>query len=580
MKPSRVGWSAYVKLAVQLFVDLKRAKIMIIQPTEKEAIDYAAEDIDCMFDPVHGVPCLKGLMGSRKTTKGGLKVTALFKQLVNGALIHLVNAATPRSARRVARNPIFAEEPAAYDSPEGDTLQNFFQRAGTFPDPFFTIGGTPIYPNDYMEQAFKKGDQQYRYYPCIHCGHYQQLRWEQFVIDGLYEGQFQCENCGGHIEYKHLRRMDDHAGWACPLGLDRSNQILKDGFPSWWSPHVGPGMSYHPAAAWPELVKRYKYALAQLKIGNPDPMQTFHNTDRGIPWEDSIAGKLTADGLTARRNNTAAGNGYTSDSIPAGVLLITIGVDVQGGDESVGQGLHVHIWGWGRGEESWHIAFHEIECDPAREGELARALEPLRAITWRREDGAELQWTLGIIDEGGNATEEVRRFCALNVGRWAPVKGMPGEGLKAPAIISNGKAVAFTGKNKAANNPRRDLLNYHLGYDRSVTMLKKRLSIENPGPGYIHFGTAATDSVLAEMFPWKRVYKNRGRTQQHWVKPRGERDEAGDCWRMAYAGLLLVQRRYNSATMWDQLESAALATRAGQPVGLTKSSLLKGLRFR
>jgi hypothetical protein len=33
------------------------------------------------------------------------------------------------------------------------------------------------------------------------------------------------------------------------------------------------------------------------------------------------------------------------------------------------------------------------------------------------------------------------------------------------------------------------------------------------------------------------------------------RDEAGDCTRYAYAALQLVSRRYNRATMWDQLEA-------------------------
>jgi hypothetical protein len=33
------------------------------------------------------------------------------------------------------------------------------------------------------------------------------------------------------------------------------------------------------------------------------------------------------------------------------------------------------------------------------------------------------------------------------------------------------------------------------------------------------------------------------------------RDEAGDCTRYAYAAMQLVSRRYNRATMWDQLEA-------------------------
>jgi phage terminase large subunit GpA-like protein len=40
------------------------------------------------------------------------------------------------------------------------------------------------------------------------------------------------------------------------------------------------------------------------------------------------------------------------------------------------------------------------------------------------------------------------------------------------------------------------------------------------------------------------------------------RDEAGDCTRYAYAAMQLVSRRYNRATMWDQL-AAQLAASVG-----------------
>lgn len=79
--------------------------------------------------------------------------------------------------------------------------------------------------------------------------------------------------------------------------------------------------------------------------------------------------------------------------------------------------------------------------------------------------------------------------------------------------------------------------------------------MEQPGPGYLHLGTAATDQFLAELFPWKRMPKrDNGQTVYSWVLPRGARDEGGDCTRYAYAAFQLVARRYNRATMWDQLE--------------------------
>ena len=88
--------------------------------------------------------------------------------------------------------------------------------------------------------------------------------------------------------------------------------------------------------------------------------------------------------------------------------------------------------------------------------------------------------------------------------------------------------------------------------------LQGRLRNDTPGPGYLHLGQAATDQFLAELFPWKRRAKMvKGFTRYEWHLPAGEHDEGGDCTRMAYAALQLVARRYNRASMWDQLEASA-----------------------
>ena len=128
--------------------------------------------------------------------------------------------------------------------------------------------------------------------------------------------------------------------------------------------------------------------------------------------------------------------------------------------------------------------------------------------------------------------------------KGAPQKGKP--------LLGRGVPVDVNRKNQAAT--KRGVLLYHVGYDASVNHLQGRLRVEQPGPGYLHLGEASTDQFLAELFPWKRMPKrDKGQTTYSWVLPPGSRDEGGDCTRMAYAALQLVCRRYNRATMWDQL---------------------------
>lgn len=568
-KPSRVGWSEYVKQGIQFFSCWRPSKIMIVQPTDSEVAAYSKEDIDPLFRENTGVPVLAGLLSNKKA-KNQARNSYNFKQLANGAIIHLVNAATPRSARRVARNVIFFEEPAAYDSPEGDTIANLLQRAGTFWDPFFTIGGTPVSPNDYMDQQYKKGDQQHRYYPCPHCHHYQQLAWERFVKEGPDSGKVECENCKELIEYRFLMWMDSHAGWACPLGLDRSQQKLRDGVPIWRSFQVGVGASYHPAAAWPEVVGRYQTALEQLRRGNTDPMQTFHNTDLGIPWQDTLSAQISADGLSARRLQAEHGNGYgpTADQplwrVPNGVLLLTAGGDTQGGGGSAGQRLVVSIWGWGRGDEGWHLGHFEIMGDP-QEAEVLAQLDQIAATTWTREDGARLALARGLQDEGGMeaSMHAIRSHLADGPGIWSPCRGAPQPGKP---LLGRSFAAEIDRKGRSVE---RGVQVHWVGYQESVKHLQSKLRVQSPGPGYLHLGNAmvSPDGFLAELFPWRRIpVRQNGQTVYRWGDPpAGHRDEGGDCTRYAIAARELVARRYNRATMWDQLEAAALATIGPSP---------------
>ena len=195
--------------------------------------------------------------------------------------------------------------------------------------------------------------------------------------------------------------------------------------------------------------------------------------------------------------------------------------------------------------------------------------------TWRREDGAEIGLSLGAIDEGGNATEEIRRWCAKRVGRWIPVRGLPQH--DAP-LTGPGKGVMFNRHDRPATRAG-DVLMYGVGYRRSIDLWQNRLAIEEPGPGYVHLGAAATDEVIAELFPWNRkVVLQNGLAHHTWILPRGTHDESGDCARYAYAAMQLIQRRRfatNPEGMWHQLEAAALATIGGE----TKSSILEAFKF-
>jgi len=220
----------------------------------------------------------------------------------------------------------------------------------------------------------------------------------------------------------------------------------------------------------------------------------------------------------------------------------------------------VTFWGWGRGEEGWHLGHFEIDGDPQQAETLAQ-LDQIAATKWRRDDGMEVRLSMGCIDDGGIATQEVRDWCRSRTAQWVPVKG---DGGKNKSLLSRGTPVDINRKNQTVS--KKGVLLYRVGYDASVNHLQGRLRVERPGPSYLHLGMAATDQFLAELFPWKRMPKrNNGQISYSWVMPRGAHDEGGDCTRYAYAALQLVMRRYNRATMWDQLEAQLTAAPAAKP---------------
>jgi phage terminase large subunit GpA-like protein len=227
--------------------------------------------------------------------------------------------------------------------------------------------------------------------------------------------------------------------------------------------------------------------------------------------------------------------------------LLTGGVDVQGGGGSIGERLVLTVWGWGSGEEGWHIGHWEIDGDP-QQREVWDQLDEVMAKVWTRQDGGMLKVSMVGIDYGGHAGTQVLEFCRNRVNRCVPMRG---SGMEGKQLLGKGSPVDVNKKNQSV--VKRGVLLYMIGYEASVNHLQARLRVEKPGPGYLHFGLASDDQFLGEVFPWKRVPKNRERTKYKWECPVGSRDEGGDCTRMAYAAMLLFSKRYNRATMWDQL---------------------------
>lgn len=473
-----------------------------------------------------------------------------FMKVFPGGLYVLTGANSPSSAQSMPAAYLWADEISSFPiemKDKGDPLENFEARIANFPNGKALLTSTPgLEGACRISKEFETRSDKRRYnVPCPACGVPQVLIWEQFKWETPESEVFyECPHCGERIEERYKRVMLPAGVWVPTAKGDG----ITAGYhlPKWYAP-LG-------WTCWEECRDQFLRAKRDRVL-----LKGWKNKVAAEAFKDEIAQQFNADGLAKRRMDESSGNGYGVGVVPAGVLLITGGVDVQGGGGSVGERIVVTLWGWGAGEEGWHLGHWEIHGDP-QQLEVWEQLDAVAATAWRREDGRELRLTMGGIDDGGHAPHQVREYCRTRP-QWVPMKG---SGTPGRPIVGRGSPVDVTARNKA--RIRGGVLLYTVGTTASITHLQGRLRNEITGPGYLHLGQCSTDQFLAELFPWKQRPKmSRGFSSFEWFLPDGCSDEGGDCTRMAYVALLLVMRRYNRATMWEQLEQQVGGMLPSQP---------------
>jgi phage terminase large subunit GpA-like protein len=522
-----LNWLGYV-------IHWRPAPTLLVQPTIEMAKRLNRQRLEPF---IRDTPVIAERIPPPRSRDSG---NTAFLKLFPGGLFVLTGANSGSAAQSMPAANLFADEVSSYPvevDDKGDPLENFEARTANFPRGKTLITSTPGDAEACrVTKEFEARSDQRRYHvPCPACGERQRLVWPQFKWnrpDG--EVLYECVHCGERFEERHKARFLPGGIWIPSAAGDG----MTAGFhlPGWYAP-LG-------WISWGEIRDQFVRAQNDRLL-----LKGWINKRAAEAWRDAIENAFNAEGLTKRRQDTAAGNGYPVGSVPDGVLVITAGVDVQGGGGSVGERLVVTAWGWGRGEEGWHLGHWEIHGDPQAD-EVWDQLDRISETRWRRDDGRELVIAQGAIDDGGLATHRVRDYCRTRQ-RWIPVKGSSQRGK---AILGKGTAVDVNRKNQPMR--KRAVLLYPIGTDTSIAQLQGRLRNDVPGPGYLHLGEAATDQFVAELFPWKRKARMvKGFTQYDWTLPQGEHDEGGDCTRYAYAALLLFARSRNPATMWDQLEA-------------------------
>jgi len=137
-----------------------------------------------------------------------------------------------------------------------------------------------------------------------------------------------------------------------------------------------------PWETWEKIIDEFKSAKKKGK----EALKTFVNTYLGETWEDEVGDTISPTHLFSRRE-------IYHTELPAGVLLLTAGVDVQDNR------LELEIVGWGKNKESWGIYYKKIYGSP-KTAAVWEALDSYLTRLYELPDGVKIPIACTCIDSG------------------------------------------------------------------------------------------------------------------------------------------------------------------------------------
>lgn len=534
MMGSQLGKTEGLLNILAFFVAQDPSPILMVQPTVEVMTAFSRERIDTTF---RASPALADKLDSGLGDRGNSRKasnTIRVKQFPGGSLA-LTGANAPAGLASRPIRIVLCDEIDRYPASagtEGDPVKLARQRTSNFHNRKIVLTSTPtISGSSAIERWYEQGDQRQYLVPCPLCGARQVLRYEGLRYQDpageldLDHVRYQCEACEQLVDERHKLAMVAAGEWRAqkPGG----NIASFGGLEAVCSPWV----------RWRTLVEE---RLRAEQDRDTRALQTFHNLRLGRPW---VATEHAVGVEELERRREAYG-----PELPAGVLLLTAGVDVQDSR------LEVEIVGWGAGRESWGVAYEVLPGRPELGAKVWRDLDQVLAQVRTTADGRRLGLTCVAVDTGGHHTTEAYAYCRAREGRgvWA-VKGRGGADLPLvgkPSRVGREKVVLFT-----------------LGVDSIKGAVVDRLAIPEAGPGYCHlprqlgYGPRWFEGILSERR--LKVYRM-GKERMEWVQV-ARRNEALDCRVYATAALEILAPDLDRLARQTQHRGAAPARTAQPP---------------
>ncbi len=455
MKASQIGATVgIIGNGLGYFVDQDPAPLLVVQPSEGDAEDWSKTKLAPM---IADTPRLAERFSEPRSRSSD---NTILTKSFPGGFLKIVGATSPKGLRRTSARIAFLDEVDAYPASagaEGDPVRLVAKRLTTFWNRKLILMSSPTLKGlSRIEKAFGNSDQRYYHVPCPHCGAYQVLRWGgpetdygiKWERDNPDTASYQCVECGRLIDERHKPEMVAAGHWLPENPGART--------PGW---HISALISLFDGARWAKLVLEFLEAK-----DDPELLKVWVNTVVAEPWEERSI-RIEPQELAGRAEAYAA-------EVPSGVGLLTAGVDIQV------DRLELLVRGWGAGQESWGIAHHRIHGDPELEEPWQR-LEALLVRPYRHESGAELRIQSVMID-ARYKMDTVYAFVR-------PRERRNVFGATGAERLGREPMTRATKKNRYGVKP------FTISTVSFKDTLFSRLSLQRPGPRYMHYPKATPD---------------------------------------------------------------------------------------
>lgn len=224
---------------------------------------------------------------------------------------------------------------------------------------------------------------------CVHCGHAQELIFEN-LVSGDDSVAYPCIECGGlHVESDKPKMFINGLWTGGSMGDGETESFTSNSMylPYGW-------------LSWADLIKEHREAKEKLDQGNDAGMVAFYNTRLARTWKRTVQ-HVTHQALVDRAEQ------YPLRIAPDGVLFITAGVDTQDNR------LALQIVGWGRNLKAWVLDYIELPGDPSNDqvwDDLTRIINS----GIQHCSGKSMPIVATAIDIGGHRGESVKHYVRSN----------------------------------------------------------------------------------------------------------------------------------------------------------------------